>query len=78
VKEQSDENLARGRKVFEPPRFMTCQQAAHQLLSAVQVRVGKNPVKKKPSPVFFFSFLGFLVFVFFLYICPEERVFRVF
>jgi diphthamide biosynthesis methyltransferase len=38
VKEQSDENLARGRKVFEPPRFMTCQQAAQQLLSAVQVR----------------------------------------
>jgi hypothetical protein len=44
VKEQSDENLARGRKVFEPPRFMTCQQAAQQLLSAVQVRVRKNPV----------------------------------
>jgi hypothetical protein len=39
VKEQSDENLARGRKVFEPPRFMTCQQAAQQLLSAVQVSV---------------------------------------
>ncbi len=38
MKEQSDENLARGRKVFEPPRFMTCQQAAQQLLSAIQVR----------------------------------------
>ncbi len=24
--------------MFEPPRFMTCQQAAQQLLSAVQVR----------------------------------------
>ena len=36
VKEQSDENLARGRKIFEPPRFMSCQQAATQLLQAIQ------------------------------------------
>ena len=27
VKEQSDENLARGRKIFEPPRFMSTQVA---------------------------------------------------
>jgi hypothetical protein len=31
--------------------------------------------KKKTSPVVFF---GFFVFLVFLYICPEERVFRVF
>jgi hypothetical protein len=73
VKEQSDENLARGRKVFEPPRFMTCQQAAQQLLSAVQVRVRKNPVYKKNQPSGCFCF-----FWVFLFICPEERVFRVF
>jgi diphthine methyl ester synthase len=36
VKEQSDENLARGRKIYEPPRFMSCQQAAQQLLEAIQ------------------------------------------
>jgi diphthine synthase len=27
TKEQSVENLCRGRKVYEPPRFMTCAQA---------------------------------------------------
>ncbi len=54
-------------------------------------RVGKNPglKKKKNSPVVFFGFLVFLGFLgflgfflgfsgFFLHICPEERVFRVF
>ncbi|KAB5559072.1 hypothetical protein PHYPO_G00024650 [Pangasianodon hypophthalmus] len=38
VKEQSMENLMRGRKVYEPPRFMTVAQAAEQLLEAVQNR----------------------------------------
>ena len=39
-------------------------------------RVGKTRVlKKKPSPVFFFCFFGFSKKK---YICPEERVFRVF
>jgi hypothetical protein len=33
--------------------------------------------EKKPSPVFFFVFFYFLFFWFF-YVCPEERVFRVF
>ena len=28
VKEQNEENLMRGRKIFEPPRFMTCAQAS--------------------------------------------------
>ena len=32
VKEQSLENLARGRKIFEPPRFMTVAQCASQML----------------------------------------------
>lgn len=32
VKEQSLENLARGRKVFEPPRYMTAAQCASQML----------------------------------------------
>jgi hypothetical protein len=35
----------------------------------------KNPgLKKKPAQCFLFCF----VFLFFIYICPEERVFRVF
>jgi hypothetical protein len=41
----------------------------------------KKPVFLKPSPVGFLGFLGFLsflVFFGFLYICPEERVFRFF
>ncbi len=57
-------------------------------LSEVDTRQGwKKPGLKKNSPVGFFGFFGvffefffcFLFFsVFFIYICPEERVFRVF
>ena len=32
VKEQSVENLCRGNQIFEPPRFMTCAEAATLLL----------------------------------------------
>lgn len=32
VKEQSVENLARGRKIYEPPRFMTVAECAFQML----------------------------------------------
>ncbi|GAA5888570.1 hypothetical protein JCM16303_000875 [Sporobolomyces ruberrimus] len=36
VKEQSEENLARGRKIFEPPRFMSVPTAISQLLSLLE------------------------------------------
>ncbi|XP_037008919.2 diphthine methyl ester synthase isoform X2 [Artibeus jamaicensis] len=36
VKEQSLENLIKGRKVYEPPRYMTVSQAARQLLEVVE------------------------------------------
>lgn len=32
VKEQSLENMARGRKIYEPPRYMTVGQCAQQML----------------------------------------------
>ncbi|KAG9312214.1 diphthine synthase isoform b [Chiua virens] len=32
VKEQSEENMARGRKIYEPPRYMSIPQAISQLL----------------------------------------------
>ncbi|KAF8324877.1 tetrapyrrole methylase [Cantharellus anzutake] len=35
VKEQSEENLARGRKIFEPPRYMSPAVALEQILEAV-------------------------------------------
>ena len=38
VKEQSIENLARGRKIFEPPRFMTAAQCACQMLETEEER----------------------------------------
>jgi diphthine synthase len=38
VKEVSDENLARGRKIYEPPRFMTVKQAAQQLLEVERIK----------------------------------------
>ncbi|KAJ3737562.1 tetrapyrrole methylase [Lentinula guzmanii] len=38
VKEQSEENLARGRKIYEPPRYMTIRQAVTQLLEIEALR----------------------------------------
>ncbi|KAK6507345.1 diphthine synthase [Arthrobotrys musiformis] len=38
VKEQSEENLARGRKIYEPPRYMTVAQCASQMLTIEEVR----------------------------------------
>jgi diphthine synthase len=40
VQEQSIENMARGRKIYEPPRFMTVAQAAQQLLEVEEKRNG--------------------------------------
>ncbi|KAI8384998.1 diphthine synthase [Radiomyces spectabilis] len=38
VKEQSIENLARGRLIYEPPRYMTVNQAVEQLLEIEENR----------------------------------------
>ncbi|XP_078500730.1 diphthine methyl ester synthase [Lissotriton helveticus] len=38
VKEQSYENLMRGKKIYEPPRYMSVNQAAEQLLDIVNNR----------------------------------------
>jgi len=35
VKEQSEENLARGRKIYEPPRYMSPAAALQQILEAI-------------------------------------------
>ncbi|KAI8908957.1 tetrapyrrole methylase [Gorgonomyces haynaldii] len=41
VKEQSFENMARGRKIYEPPRYMTINQAVEQLLEIEDKRQEK-------------------------------------
>lgn len=38
VKEQSLENLARGKKIYEPPRYMTVAQCAQQMLETENER----------------------------------------
>ncbi|XP_010208669.2 diphthine methyl ester synthase [Colius striatus] len=38
VKEQSLENLMKGRKIYEPPRYMSVNQAAEQLLAIIHNR----------------------------------------
>ncbi|RKO97860.1 hypothetical protein CXG81DRAFT_15553 [Caulochytrium protostelioides] len=38
VKEQSIENMARGRKIYEPPRYMTVNEAVAQLLEVEEKR----------------------------------------
>lgn len=40
VKEQSVENLCRGRKIYEPPRFMTVNQCIEQLQQSEENRKG--------------------------------------
>ncbi|KAI9855439.1 MAG: diphthine synthase [Vezdaea acicularis] len=38
VKEQSLENLTRGRRIFEPPRYMTVSQCAEQMLEIEKIK----------------------------------------
>ena len=38
VKEQSIENLCRGRAIYEPPRYMTVNTAVDQLLEIEEIR----------------------------------------
>ncbi|KAH8103469.1 Diphthine synthase [Cristinia sonorae] len=38
VKEQSEENLARGRKIYEPPRYMSIPTAVSQLIEIEEMR----------------------------------------
>lgn len=38
VKEQSLENMARGRRIFEPPRYMTVAQCASQMIESEETR----------------------------------------
>eukprot|EP00794_Sanderia_malayensis_P008039 gene8039-8901_t len=38
MKEQTVENMMKGRKVYEPPRFLTCSAAIRQLLSVANKR----------------------------------------
>ncbi|XP_023365565.1 diphthine methyl ester synthase isoform X2 [Otolemur garnettii] len=49
VKEQSLENLMKGRKLYEPPRYMSVNQAAQQLLEIVQNQRarGEEPVTEE-------------------------------
>ncbi|KAF8314931.1 Diphthine synthase [Clavulina sp. PMI_390] len=53
VKEQSIENLARGRKIYEPPRYMTPTIALHQIISAIETATtsaSDNDRDDVPSP----------------------------
>jgi len=60
VKEQSDENLARGRKIYEPPRFMSTQVACEQLMQVVEKMEAEGEKCKlsKDSPVVCLARIG--------------------
>ncbi|KAL8621685.1 diphthine synthase [Nucella lapillus] len=45
VKEQSIENLMKGRKIYEPPRYMTASLAAEQLLEIVEKKTQEDPTQ---------------------------------
>ncbi|KAI8818990.1 tetrapyrrole methylase [Fimicolochytrium jonesii] len=46
VKEQSIENMARGRNIYEPPRYMTINTAVEQLLEVHETRAAASPESK--------------------------------
>ncbi|PVH17128.1 diphthine synthase [Candidozyma duobushaemuli] len=48
VKEQSIENMARGRLIYEPPRYMDIQTAAQQLLEIEELRGEKAYTPETP------------------------------
>lgn len=48
VKEQSIENMARGRLIYEPPRYMTIQQCCEQLLEVEEIRSEKAYTEDTP------------------------------
>eukprot|EP01132_Coremiostelium_polycephalum_P001191 gene1191-1504_t len=56
VKEQSIENLCRGRKIYEPPRFMTVNQCLEQMLEIESLR-GEG-VYDENTPCFGLSRVG--------------------
>ncbi|XP_014665978.1 PREDICTED: diphthine methyl ester synthase-like [Priapulus caudatus] len=43
VKEQSLENLMKGKKIYEPPRYMNVKEAATQLLQVVEKKRDEGP-----------------------------------
>jgi len=51
VKEQTVENMMRGRKEYEPPRFMTTKQAAEQILAIARRRQSADTDAAAPLPI---------------------------
>lgn len=49
VKEQSIENMARGRLIYEPPRYMSISQCCEQLLEIEETRGGKAYTPDTPA-----------------------------
>uniref|UniRef100_A0A6B2LDR0 diphthine methyl ester synthase n=1 Tax=Arcella intermedia TaxID=1963864 RepID=A0A6B2LDR0_9EUKA len=56
VKEQSELNLLRGKKIYEPPRFMTINTCIAQMLEAEDVH--KEKVYSKETPCFGVARIG--------------------
>uniref|UniRef100_A0A183FTE5 diphthine methyl ester synthase n=1 Tax=Heligmosomoides polygyrus TaxID=6339 RepID=A0A183FTE5_HELPZ len=52
TKEQSIENMMKGRRIYEPPRYLTCAEAASQLLKIAERKreAGVEPVYNASSP----------------------------
>ncbi|KAH8867042.1 Diphthine methyl ester synthase [Schistosoma japonicum] len=63
VKERSLENILRDRKIYEPPRFMSCCEAVHQLLEVMNSKadiqkIGTNVTSTNPCIVICLSRIG--------------------
>ena len=59
-------SFTRGRKIFEPPRYMSVSQAADQLLQILETRVQSDQTSGEISV--------YLWFCYFFYICNDEKM----
>uniref|UniRef100_A0A3P8TSH2 diphthine methyl ester synthase n=1 Tax=Amphiprion percula TaxID=161767 RepID=A0A3P8TSH2_AMPPE len=57
VKEQTIENMMRGKKIYEPPRYMTVSQAADQLIQIIDRR-RKEGEELGESHLIYFHLIG--------------------
>lgn len=60
VKEQSLENMARGRKIYEPPRYMTVAQCAEQM---IEIEEDRKENGKITPPLLFLREISFFPIV---------------
>ncbi|PIO68259.1 hypothetical protein TELCIR_09960 [Teladorsagia circumcincta] len=79
TKEQSIQNMIKGRKIYEPPRYLSCAEAATQLLKIAERKkeAGIEPAYNESSPCVGLARIGWedqKVSVFFVFELKNAKV----